>query len=99
MSQFLSGTEEQALHDVNRLVDAYKAQGRKNVSIAVTPRQYAAMQRIAKKAEQGGVFDRFRRVDITPTHYRGYAFDVRKPLRAKYRADSTVDFIEQNEAL
>jgi hypothetical protein len=96
-SQFLSQVEESALKDINRLIDAYKAQGRKVKHIAVTPAQYSAMQRIAKKAANGGVFDKFRRVDITETHYRGFAFEVKKPLRKKYRQDSTIDFIEASQ--
>lgn len=93
-SQFLTQTEEQALEDINRLIDAYRESRKKVKSIAVTPRQYGAMQRIAKKAKNGAVFDKFARVNITETHYRGFAFEVIKPLRKKYRHDSTPDFLE-----
>lgn len=39
------------------------------------------------------VFDKFKRVDITDTHYRGIRFDVKRHLCKKYRHDSTLDFI------
>lgn len=94
MSQCLSRAEEETLEDINRLIDFYQGQSKAIDVIVVTPRQYNAMQHIAKKAEDRAVFDRIGKVDITQTHYRKIRFDVKKPLRKKCRANSTADFLE-----
>ena len=98
---FLTITEQNTLNDINRIIDWYKNNKRDLTHLEITKKQYNAINRLAKKAQNKPVYGVDGEVEINipdginAVNLQGVQLSVKKPARRSYRKKDTRDFISE----